>query len=326
MPALDKVSQDIQPETQKDKKKTSIWSNTSHGTVSSEYTKTYTSYSGQDMVAVFEIPLLKGSITHVVGELQTISYSMYNEKMPVRVLGDMNLKSIVFGNRTIAGSMVFTVFDRHWAHKMLDQYLAAMGSNAHILTDELPPINITISMSNEYGDKSRLALYGVTFVMEGQTMSVNDMYTENTFEYMAKDVDYLTTVVDANAASKGKSLSSEYTKKLKKDVSKINETPVDIPEKQNNPPANQKPKNEKTTVTLHVSFSGEDIRAGREHCIAKADKAYTEALCKIQGLNNTGKISQEEFVRQQAALKKSWQNCRKQVDAIFAKKQGGAKT
>lgn len=173
-----------------------------HRQTTSDYVRTYTSYSGHDMVCAFEIPLQNGgAISSVIGSVQTISYSIHNEKMPVRVLGDMNMKGMVFGNRTIAGTMVFTVFDRHWAQQMTQEYLKAIGSNAHALMDEMPGFNITISMANEYGDVSRLALYGVSFVNEGQVMSIQDLYTENTYQFYAKDLDYLTNVVNYNKSS-----------------------------------------------------------------------------------------------------------------------------
>jgi hypothetical protein len=208
--------------------------NSSITSATSKYLKTYTSYSGHDMVVIFEIPLVGGSyITKVIGMCQTISYSIHNEKFPVRVLGDMNLKSYVFGNRTVAGSMVLTVFDKHWSNDMVEQYLAATGASGHVLDDELPPINITISMSNEYGDTSRLAIYGVSFVNEGQVMSVNDVYTENTYEFFAKDVDYLTTNVNSNKAE------ASRNKAVNNKINNLNDnqqdtTDVDNPKKTDN--------------------------------------------------------------------------------------------
>ena len=44
--------------------------------VSSEYTKTYTSFSGCDIVANFG--------GHVVGELQAITYAVKREKAPIK--------------------------------------------------------------------------------------------------------------------------------------------------------------------------------------------------------------------------------------------------
>ena len=163
-----------------------------NSTQASEYAPTYASFSGHDMVVIFEIPIPNGpSISQVIGSLQTVTYSIHDEKYPIRGIGDMNAKGYVFGPRTIAGTMIFTVFNRHWARNMMDKYLAVLGKRAHFLTDELPPMNVTVSMANEYGQRARLAIFGVTFVNEGQVMSINDNYTENTFQFYATDVDYL---------------------------------------------------------------------------------------------------------------------------------------
>lgn len=117
----------------------------------------------------------------------------------------MNAIAYVYDNRTIAGSLVFQVFDKHWMLKLLEKWLEKEGKGkVHALSDELPPINITIAMANEYGDKARLALYGVTFVNEGQVMSIEDFYTENTYEFFALDIDYLN--------QEGYSLGSGYSK------------------------------------------------------------------------------------------------------------------
>ncbi|MDK2600707.1 hypothetical protein QO179_24745 [Bacillus stercoris] len=76
----------------------------------SVYTKTFTSFSGADIVATFN--------GRVVGELQAITYSVTREKAPIYVMGDPNPKSFSRGKRGIAGSLVFTVFDRDALHQM----------------------------------------------------------------------------------------------------------------------------------------------------------------------------------------------------------------
>lgn len=181
--------------------------------IATKYVDTYTSFSGTDMVCIFELPLSDGNaVTGVVGSVKTISYSVHNEKMPVRVLGNMNAIAYVYNNRTIAGSLVFQVFDKHWVLTLLEKWLEKEGkSKIHALTDELPPINITIAMANEYGDKARLAIYGVTFVNEGQVMSIEDFYTENTYEYFALDIDYLN---QEKTVTGKKSKTTEDTKTL----------------------------------------------------------------------------------------------------------------
>ena len=118
----------------------------------SEYTDTYSSFSGCDMVAIFEVPIdSKNTLCKIICTLQTITYSIHNEKIPVRTLGDMNMKNTVFGGRIIAGSMIFTVFNRHWLRELMTDYINIKGlGDIHCLSDELPQISITIALYIEY--------------------------------------------------------------------------------------------------------------------------------------------------------------------------------
>jgi hypothetical protein len=74
------------------------------GTLAQEYTKTYTSFSGCDIVAS-----INGK---VIGELQGITYSVSREKAPIYTMGSAEPRSFSRGKRGIAGSLVFTVFNR----------------------------------------------------------------------------------------------------------------------------------------------------------------------------------------------------------------------
>ena len=159
----------------------------------SVYHATNNAYSGCDIVCTVDFPTTTGkSVSTTFGTLQTISYSIHQEKMPVRVLGNMNAKDWVFGPRTIAGSLVFAVLNKHWLVDIYDQlYENAEMKGWHFITDEIPPFNITISFANEYGFDSRMAIYGVRLINEGQTMSVNDLYIENTYQFVANDINYM---------------------------------------------------------------------------------------------------------------------------------------
>jgi hypothetical protein len=166
--------------------------------------KTFTSYSGTDIIATLAIP---GGKPEVIGELSTISYSIHREKFPVRSLGRINPKGFTNGYRTIAGTLVFTVFDRHVIlntirEGILNQYT---GDNAdfnsesfefarNFVTDEMPPFDITLSFINEYGHASSMTIYGITIVDEGQVMSIQDILTENTMSYMACGIDMMTPI------------------------------------------------------------------------------------------------------------------------------------
>lgn len=162
-------------------------------TQTSKYTRTYTSYSGCDIVASVNITIPgQETITRVFGSLQTFSYSIHQEKSPVRTLGDVNAITYVDGPRTIAGSMVFAVLDKHVIHEIYDE-VTKKGQyvNKHYLMDELPNFDITLSFANEYGRQSTISVFGCTIIDEGQIMSINDIMTENTYHYYATDIKYM---------------------------------------------------------------------------------------------------------------------------------------
>ena len=160
------------------------------------------SFSGCDMTASIVYDWIeedsngkkhKRYSSHILGELQTISYSIHMEKRPVRSIGNVNAKDYVMGPRTIAGSLVFAVFNRHFAKNIMNEHNDYFTEGQAFLVDELPPFNVVISLANEYGLRSKLVIYGVRLLNEGQVMSVNDVYTENTYQFMATDVEYMNT-------------------------------------------------------------------------------------------------------------------------------------
>ena len=136
--------------------------------------------------------------SRVIAELQTISYSIFREKSPVRTLGSVYPRAYVRGPRTIGGSMVFTVFHQHVLHEILDLNLKFYntGTSDHDrykytsnLPDQLPPLDISLIFANEYGSISHMGLYGVEFVQEGTTFSIEDIFSENVVQYVARDMD-----------------------------------------------------------------------------------------------------------------------------------------
>ena len=155
-------------------------------------TGVYTSYAGVDIVATLVIPGQTEPLE--IGELQTISYSIHRENVPVRVLGRVGPRGFVKGPRTIAGSLIFTQFDKYFFYK-LSSFQEHLKSNLYALSDMLPPFDVTISFANESGSFSKLKIYGITIVDEGSTMSVDDLITEQTFTYMARGIQPLINYV-----------------------------------------------------------------------------------------------------------------------------------
>lgn len=164
----------------------------------STYQHSYTSYAGVDIIATMNVV---GGGTVVIGELQTISYSIHRDRYPVRVLGKINPIGFTVGGRTIGGSLIFTVFDRHVILKIIDSMIGETYSGLtpgdkesmrmNMKMDELPPIDVTITLVNEYGNSSHIRIYGIVFVDEGQVMSIEDMITEQTMSYMAQDIELI---------------------------------------------------------------------------------------------------------------------------------------
>jgi hypothetical protein len=154
------------------------------------------SFAGVDISAAMVIPTIdrKGNIegTDVLelGELQTISYSVHRENAPVRTLGHVNTRGFIKGGRTIAGSLIFTVFNEYAFYRIKEfrQMMSETGLFFAPLADMLPPFDVVLSFFNEYGLAGKMKIYGITIVDEGQTMSVDDLITEQTYTYMARGI------------------------------------------------------------------------------------------------------------------------------------------
>lgn len=135
--------------------------------------------------------------TLTLGNLQSISMQSFREKNAVRGFGSSAVKGYVRGPRTIAGTMIFTVFDEHSLAKLMramasDTSVYGEGKDnnlAALLTDQLPPIDITIVFANEYGSLSSMSLYGVEFVSDSMVLSVQDLLTEQEVHFVAREID-----------------------------------------------------------------------------------------------------------------------------------------
>jgi hypothetical protein len=135
--------------------------------------------------------------TKVLAELQTLSVSSYREKVGVRACGNVGVLGYTRGPRTVAGSMIFTVFDRNVLFELLDvSSFDADDQFRAAIKDQLPPMDITITFANELGALSRMSIYGLEFVSEGQTMSIEDIILEDVCQWVARDYDPMTPVVN----------------------------------------------------------------------------------------------------------------------------------
>lgn len=128
-----------------------------------------------------------------LGTLQTLSVQSHREKFGVRSLGRSYVKGYTRGPRTIAGSMIFTVFHEH-AFAALMRRMSLVEKNPEIsflLPDQLPPLDLTILFANEYGQQSEFRVYGLEILNDGVTYSIEDLLTENVMQFVCRDVDPL---------------------------------------------------------------------------------------------------------------------------------------
>lgn len=77
----------------------------------SRFTETYTTFSGADIVCTF------AGVT--IASLSGITWSVTREKAPIYTMGSANPRSFSRGKRGIAGSLIFTTFDRPALYDML---------------------------------------------------------------------------------------------------------------------------------------------------------------------------------------------------------------
>lgn len=177
----------------------------------SEYTRSYNSFSGVDIKATFG--------GKVIGELQGVSYSVTREKAPIYTMGSADPRSFSRGKRGIAGTVIFTVFDRNALlevfKKMEDRsgWFFAHDSDVQKHTseeekgsqvwqdvntdnswqppwyhDQIPPFDIVLTAANEYGQVAQMSIRSVEILNEGSGMSIDDIVTEQTMTFVAREI------------------------------------------------------------------------------------------------------------------------------------------
>jgi hypothetical protein len=126
-----------------------------------------------------------------LGSLHTISYSSFRENFAVRTLGKVQAKGYTQGPRTVAGTMIFNTLQEHELYKLhqlnSDENLKGSHPKARML-DQIKPFNVLLLFANEYGAYSTLHLFDVLIGTEGQTMSIDQVVTQNSMNFYATEM------------------------------------------------------------------------------------------------------------------------------------------
>lgn len=139
----------------------------------SRFTSTYTTFSGADIVCTF------GGIE--IGALSGITWSVTREKAPVYTMGSANPRSFSRGKRGIAGSLIFTVFDRPALYDML--YANVANDSAKYYTrssNVLPGFART--------DSINVAHAGIVPVTAGPDLISQEIDVVSAFPYYADQI------------------------------------------------------------------------------------------------------------------------------------------
>lgn len=144
----------------------------------------YRSFSGTDALVFIMLPQTEPIL---LGSLSTISYSMYRDKKPVPVIGRINVGGFTRGTRIYAGTLIFTLLNQHWVNELKEK-VDWLKSINRLKTDELPLFDLMIVCANEYGAAMQMFIYGVDLTEEGQVLSIEDLFIENTFNFVARDI------------------------------------------------------------------------------------------------------------------------------------------
>jgi hypothetical protein len=123
------------------------------------YSRTYTTFSGCDIVATFN--------GKVIGELQAITYSISREKAPVYTMGSTEPRSFSRGKRGIAGTIVFTVFNRD---ALIEEFKTEIASNA---SAQIQKFKANIDSNSTSGNSAYMSIDQWDTAMSGYASNGN---------------------------------------------------------------------------------------------------------------------------------------------------------
>lgn len=183
--------------------------------------------SGSEVQVIFEFPTndVQESLYIYMGTLVTVSHSVARSKIPVYLLGDTTMSGLALGNKMVAGSIVklYTRNDPITQHikrfvdarfeKIRKERLKTFGNVSDNLSykemseymrDDLSPFNIhMITMSEtdiEVGQKFGVdSIIGATIINTGNVFSIENLISEETISFVAKEVKYQTDITQSKS-------------------------------------------------------------------------------------------------------------------------------
>ena len=155
-------------------------------------------FAGSDVQVIFIIPIDSQAARPDSNvppyleskDLQTITVSSTSSLLPVRRIGEKKPISYSTGARTFAGSMIFTVVNKDPLMELfsLDTLNQSATNDGSWHIDSMPPLDCAIIAQNETGGLAVQVIHGIRFTNWGTTYSIDDMYVESSYTYIAEHV------------------------------------------------------------------------------------------------------------------------------------------
>lgn len=211
---------------------------TASSTFKYELDQTYKTIPGTIVKVLLEFPDYKDGKSAIIelDDVMTLSYSVYRVKVPVVTLGQSSVGGYGLGVKTVAGSMVRSVFmtdrvsefqtkcylmNQEDIKNRLDNIDGQLPSGVPLkdqlsfMKDDLASFNIhMVAIAEELKDYNDNApfmrqemIIGAMIINNGQTYSIEDLITETTFSFQAKAV---RTSSDPSAYSRGYSSNQAF--------------------------------------------------------------------------------------------------------------------
>ena len=162
----------------------------------------FVSFSGADIQAAIWFPIFGEAGVYSVNSLQTITVSTFRDMIPGRKLGTASAVGYARGTRTVAGSLVMVLAEQDAFSSFLPtiesfRKHADQGENPFYL-DRIPPFWLVLTAMSEVADdldtedqflhSGSMVIRGINLVSTSNTLSVNDIYTETMYQYVAEDI------------------------------------------------------------------------------------------------------------------------------------------
>ena len=160
------------------------------------------SFSGADC----KVYAGRGSERHLLESVMTVSLSIYEAKAPVRRLGHAASVGFTGNIRSIAGSIIClmrgdshplypVMFDFKEKHiddeNISSPYKQITGGESYqwrFQAGLIKPFNLLLLYKNEVGGDVGLQINNIDIISESVVTSVNDIYTEMVFQFVATNI------------------------------------------------------------------------------------------------------------------------------------------